>query len=105
MAITLNPTPAALGILAPVLGPWFDDISVNLPAPDVGQRLALRFTPPSPCRWQPPATGTLSLFIADTANPPEPIAHLSDADGNWPFSNGKLVAYYRLLPEVEERLH
>lgn len=103
MAITLNPVPTTLGILAPVLGPWFST-PVTLPAPDLSRKLALRFDP-SGANWLPPATGTLSLFVADTANPPGPIAQLTDANSNWPFTTGQLVACYRLLPEVEARLH
>ncbi|MEI6226592.1 MAG: hypothetical protein WCS72_17750, partial [Deltaproteobacteria bacterium] len=54
--------------------------------------------------WLPPATGTLGLFVADPAKAHPTIAGLQDADGNWPFDDGSLVAWFRLLPEVEARL-
>jgi hypothetical protein len=103
MAITLNPPLANLGIVAPALGPWFSqNVTLNTLAP--GQSLRLPLTFGAATHWLPPATGTLSLFIANPASPPAPIAHLQDADGTWPFANGRLVAYFRLLPEVEARL-
>lgn len=103
MAITLNPPLANLGIVAPVLGPWFSQ-NVTLNTLAVGQSLRLPLTFAGATHWLPPATGTLSLFVANPAAPPAPIAHLQDGDGNWPFPNGRLVAYFRLLPEVEARL-
>jgi hypothetical protein len=103
MAITLNPQPANLGIVAPVLGPWFSQ-NVVLPAQATGQALRLPINFAGATDWLPPATGTLSLFVATPGNPPAPIAHLQDGDGNWPFPNGRFVAYFRLLPEVEARL-
>lgn len=103
MAITLNPAPANLGIVSPVLGPWFSQ-NVNLAALDLTQALRLPVAFAAATDWLPPATGTLSLFVINTANPPPMIAHLQDADGSWPFASGQLVAYFRLLPEIEARL-
>src|SRR5262249_39058521 len=38
-------------------------------------------------------------------SPPAALDALQDSDGVWPFPGGRLVAYFRLLPEVEARLH
>ena len=110
MTILLDPTPADLGVSAPWVGPWFKPATfgsqVTLPAPEVGGRLALTIDLGSDgTEWLPPATGVLSLFVADASNPALPIAHLQDAHGDWPFATGDLIAWFRLLPEVEERLH
>lgn len=105
MAITLNPTVSDLGIVAPVLGPWFDPpAGVTLPVPALGSQLELTVTLTSAVRWLPPATGTLSLYVADIGNVPPALASLQGANGAWPFATGSLVAFYRLLPEVEARL-
>ena len=77
-----------------------------MPAPEPGGSLGLTIDLGTDgTEWLPPATGTLSLFVATPADPPLPIAHLQDANGDFPFESGALVAWFRLLPEVEERLH
>ena len=102
MAITLNVAMNTLGITAPVLGPWFSqDITLAELAPQQSLRLPVSFNNTD---WLPPTTGTLSLFIANGSNPSPLIAHLQDAAGNWPFTTGRLIGYFRLLPEVEARL-
>jgi hypothetical protein len=110
MAIQLNPAPIDLGIMAPFLGPWFKPATLGnnptLPLPKPSGHLGLTIDlGEDGTQWLPPATGVMSLFIAKTTDPPLPIAHLQSALGEWPFADGDLVAYFRLLPEVEERLH
>ncbi|WAS94934.1 hypothetical protein [Nannocystis punicea] len=105
MAITLNPPLDNLGIMAPVLGPWFSDDAVNLGVPVPAQRLRLPVNFAAATDWFAPATGTLSLFVTDAANPPPALDTLQDSSGAWPFANGRIVAFFRLLPEVEARLH
>src|SRR5262245_32800837 len=104
MAITLNPPVGNLGIMAPALGPWFSQNTVTLPALNVAQKLGLPMTFTG-CNWYAPATGTLSLYVTNAANPPPALDSLQDSDGNWPFPNNRMVAYFRLLPEVEARIH
>ena len=74
MAIALNPAVAQLGITAPVLGPWFD---VNLVLPAPSPQLGLTATLNVGASWLPPATGTLSLYIADPVNVPAALAGLA----------------------------
>jgi hypothetical protein len=105
MAITLNPPISSLGIMAPVLGPWFSDTSVSLPAPSTSGNLGLTVNFPAATTWLAPATGLLSLFIANGSNPAAALDALQDSSGAWPFANGRIVAFFRLLPEVEARLH
>ncbi len=105
MAITLNPAISNLGIMAPVLGPWFSDGAINLGALDATKKLGLTVNFGAATDWYAPATGVLSLYITDSAHPPAALDALQDADGTWPFPNNRLVAYFRLLPEVEARLH
>lgn len=105
MAITLNPAISDLGIMAPVLGPWFSDVSVNLPAIAPAQKLGLSVTLPAGTAWLPPATGLMSLYVSTPGNPPPALDALQDSDGQFPFPAGRIVAYFRLLPEVEARLH
>lgn len=104
MAITLAPTVALLGIMAPRLGPWFST-AVPLGAMQPGQKLGLTVTFPAATDWFAPATGTLSLFVSNPGSIPPALDALQDSDGNWPFPAGRLVAHFRLLPEVEARLH
>lgn len=101
MGIDLNPAPRTLGLAAPVLGPWFAPASVRLGAPD--EDLAVPLTFGAETRWLPPANGLLSLYVS-TQPRPSGIAGLRKADGAPAFAEGKLVAVFRLLPEVEERL-
>ncbi len=105
MAITLAPAINTLGITAPVLGPWFSVNTVNLPALTAGQNLGLTVNFAGATNWYAPATGTLSLFISNGANPPAALDALQDSTGAWPFPNGRIVAFFKLLPEVEARLH
>lgn len=105
MAITLTPAIANLGIMAPVLGPWFSQPSVTLDALDPTKKLGLTVNFAAATDWYAPATGTLSLFVTDGSNPSSALDALQDSDGTWPFPNGRLLAFFRLLPEVEARLH
>lgn len=110
MAILLDPLPLELGVSAPILGPWFKPANVGtvitLPVPDDSGKLSVTIDlGNNGTAWLPPATGTLSLFIARPARPSPMIANLQDGNGDWPFEDGKLVAWFRLFPEVEERLH
>lgn len=104
MAITLNPPIDNLGIMAPVLGPWFSDAAVNLDVPDPADLLRLTVNFAAATDWFAPATGTLSLFVTGGATPPA-LDALQDSSGAWPFPAGRIVALFRLLPEVEARLH
>ncbi|MDC0715775.1 hypothetical protein [Nannocystis bainbridge] len=104
MAITLNPPIDNLGIMAPVLGPWFSAADVNLGVPDPAQRLGLTVDFAADTDWFAPATGTLSLFVTGGATPAT-LDALQDSSGAFPFPAGRIVAYFRLLPEVEARLH
>ncbi len=103
MAITLVPPVGPLGIMAPVLGPWFST-AVTLPALAVANKLALQVALPANTDWFAPATGLLSLFVT-TGNAPAALDALQDSDGAWPFPAGRIVAFFRLMPEVEARLH
>lgn len=105
MAITLSPAVGTLGIAAAVLGPWFSVNTVALPVPQAGQNLGVTINFAAATDWYAPATGTLSLYVSDGTNPPAALDALQDASGAWPFPNGRLIAYFRLLPEVEARLH
>ncbi|MFY0534326.1 hypothetical protein [Nannocystis pusilla] len=104
MAITLNPPIDDLGIMAPVLGPWFSDAAVNLDVPDPADLLRLTVDFAADTDWFAPATGTLSVFVTGGATPPA-LDALQDSSGAWPFPAGRIVALFRLLPEVEARLH
>src|SRR5215472_5795306 len=104
MAITLSPTIADLGIMAPVVGPWFSQ-AITLDALDPSKKLGLTVNFAAATDWYAPAAGTLGLYVTDGANPPAALDALQDSDGAWPFPNGHLLAFFRLLPEVEFRLH
>lgn len=99
---TLNPAPDTLGLDSPVLGPWFSDNTLTLGAPDAD--LAVALAPAADIEWLPPASGLLSFYIA-TATRPQALAGLRNAAGDPAFTTGRLVALFRLLPGVEERLH
>lgn len=102
MTITLtNPRPTDLGIVSPALGPWFSS-DKRLSAPDAALGVAVNFT--SGEAWLPPTAGLLSLYLAESDRPYS-IAGLRHPDGTPAFAEGRLVAVFRLLPEVEERLH
>jgi len=105
MAITLNPTVSTLGIMAPVIGPWFSDANITLPVPDSAKKLGLSLTLSGSTNVFPPATGLMSLYISSAASPPAALNALQDSDGNFPFPDNRLVVFFRLLPEVEARLH
>lgn len=102
MPFTLNPDPSTLGIAAPYLGRWFTS-SMTLPAPTAGSTLGLSINLQGN-DWRPPATGVLSLFVADATTPPAPLAPLRDTKGKHPFTTGQIVALFTLLPEVQARL-
>ena len=105
MAI-LNPPPNALGLASPALGPWFDDNNLTLAAPN--ERLLVPHTFAASGSsvitiWFPPVNGTLTLAVTTPVCPP-PLLGLTDAKGAPAFDNEHLVALFKLLPEVEERL-
>jgi hypothetical protein len=104
MAITLNPPVSDLGIMAPVLGPWFST-AVTLDTVDPTHKLALPVTFGSATDWYAPASGLFSVYVTSGANPPAALDALQDSDGAWPFPDGRIVGFFRLLPEVEARLH
>jgi hypothetical protein len=96
----LVPDPSTLGLESPTLGPWFST-DVTLPVP--GSDLSVSVTIPAGADWLPPAAGLLSLAVA-SAPPPPILAGLRGPPGTPPFTTGRLVAVFRLLPEVEQRL-
>jgi hypothetical protein len=105
MAI-LNPAPAQLGLASPAVGPWFDDNNLRLAVP--GPLLSVPHTfqasgNSGSTKWFPPANGTLTLAIS-TPQRPAALLGLTDALGAPAFSNDVLVALFKLLPEVEDRL-
>jgi len=114
--IPYQPTMAALGVMAPVLGPWFSG-GPNMPTipalpANNGIPTQLHVSLTLANNWLPPATGNLSLYLAGADLVPPALDGLRHVDGSNPFaSNGvygagkRLVAWFRLLPEVEERLH
>lgn len=117
MTILYQPPVANLGIMAPVLGPWFDGGAAMPAIPALAGagatptqlHVPIAFNNNS---WLPPATGNLSLFFIQNNAVPPALDTLRNIDGINPFAAGgvyggttRLVAYFRLLPEVEERLH
>lgn len=96
----LTPAPDSLGLESPTLGPWFST-DLLLPAPD--EDLSASVTIPAGTDWLPPAAGLLSLAVASPTLPPI-LAGLRGPTGEPPFTAGRLVAVFRLLPEVEARL-
>ncbi len=102
MTITLtNPDPAELGFASPALGPWFsNDKSLAEPDGDLG--LAVNFSAGE--SWLPASSGLLSLFVAGTERPYS-IAGLRKSGGGPAFTDNRVIAVFRLLDEVEERLH
>ncbi|HEY6212049.1 MAG TPA: hypothetical protein VIW45_07175, partial [Vicinamibacterales bacterium] len=101
---SLDPVPSSLGVPAPTIGPWFANASsLALKKPN-GDDLGISLQMPANSQWLPPAGGTLSVFLGATP-PPWPIAALRKASGDSPFAAGSLVFLFRLLPEVEQRLH
>ncbi len=96
----LIPEPGALGLESPTLGPWFST-DVSLPVP--GEDLSVSVTIPAGTDWLPPTAGLLSLAVATATRPPI-LAGLRGPSGAPPFTAGRLVAVFRLLPEVEQRL-
>jgi hypothetical protein len=97
----LVPDPGSLGLESPTLGPWFST-DVKLQAPESGD-LSVAVTIPAGTDWLPPAAGLLSLAVASATLPPI-LAGLRGPSGTPPFQAGRLVAVFRLLPEVEQRL-
>jgi hypothetical protein len=97
----LVPAPADLGLASPALGPWFDDAGITLGRPN--DDLSVTVTPGGTARWLPPARGILSLHFA-TPTRSKALAPLRAANGGKAFTENRLVALFRLLPEVEARL-
>ena len=98
--MTLAPAPDTLGLESPALGPWFGtDVTLPVPGTDLGVTLNLTAGED----WLPPAGGLLSLAVA-TDPRPAVLAGLRGPDGTPAFTTGRLVALFRLLPEVEQRL-
>ncbi|WP_298751263.1 hypothetical protein [uncultured Serinicoccus sp.] len=94
----LVPEPAQLGLAAPLLGPWFStDVPLPVPSSD---DLGVSVSIPAGTSWLPPATGLLSFAVAGTPL----LAGLRGPAGTPPFQDGRYVATFRLLPEVEARL-
>lgn len=104
----VNPAPAQLGLASPALGAWFDNANIQLAVPGVRLSVPLTFPSTGPTAWWPPAIGTLTLAVG-TPTRPRTLAGLTDALGAPAFggssgSTPTLVALYKLLPEVEDRL-
>ncbi|NWK95835.1 hypothetical protein DM806_09125 [Sphingobium lactosutens] len=102
MARALVPDPSSLGMASPVIGAWFSDSGLSLTTP--ASDLSVTITPSGATKWQPPARGILSLYFA-TPTRPSGLALLRAANGKPAFSDNNLVALFRVLPEVEARLH
>jgi hypothetical protein len=96
---TLAPAPSSLGLWSPQLAPWFST-DVSLPAADDTLSVALTGLSSD---WLPPTRGLLSLLIA-TSPRPALLAPLRRPDGSVAFTDGAVVALFRVLSEVEERL-
>ncbi|WNG58798.1 hypothetical protein F0U59_31745 [Archangium gephyra] len=117
MTTTYQPPINTLGIMAPVLGPWFTGGAGMpvLPALPVTGNVPTQLHLPltlNNTAWLPPATGNLSLYYIQNNAVPPALDSLRDVNGTHPFAaNGiygnttRLVAWFRLLPEVEQRLH
>lgn len=97
----LTPAPVTMGLSSPAVGPWFSSALITLPAPAQDFALALTVADVS---WYPPAAGVLSVFLVPGVRL-GPLRRLRRADGSPAFDVGHLVALFRLLPEVEDRLH
>jgi hypothetical protein len=96
----LTPAPNSLGLESPTLGPWFStDVTLPVPGDDLGVTVSI----PASTDWLPPAAGLLSLAVATSTLPPL-LAGLRGPAGTPPFAADRLVAVFRLLPEVETRL-
>ena len=74
--------------------------TLGAPGPD----LAIEPGTFSHVQWLPPAAGTLSLYVS-TSPRPAGLAALRKLDGTPAFADNKLIVLFRLLPEVEDRLH
>jgi hypothetical protein len=97
------PSPTELGAIAPVLGPWFSDASITLN--EANEHLGVGVTIPVDHGWLPPATGLLSFFVTKSAaDRPYGLAHLRRPNGQPAFDDDRVVALFRLLPEVETAL-
>lgn len=106
MPAVLAPLPADIGFGNPSIGPWFENHMggslFTLGAADAD--LAISLGAFHDIQWLPPAAGTLGLFVS--TNPrPAGLAPLRKADGTPAFADNRLIALFRLLPEVEDRLH
>ena len=96
---TLAPAPSSLGLWSPQLGPWFST-DVSLPAADDTLSVALSSLSSD---WLPPTRGLLSLLVASNPRPPL-LAPLRRPGGSAAFTDDGVVALFRVLGEVEERL-
>ena len=117
MTIVYRPPINTLGIMAPVLGPWFNggQAMPNIVAlPAAGGVPTQLHVPINLARasWLPPAAGILSLFYIQNNVVPPAMDTLRNVDGSNPFAASgvyagtqRIVAYFHLLPEVEQRLH
>lgn len=103
MPITLNPAVPALGIFAPVLGPWFSVNAVQIPALAAGSRLEVPINAAG-ADWYAPAAGVFSLLVVQNNVIPPMLDTLQDSNGDFPFAQNRLIGYFRLLPEVEARI-
>lgn len=117
MTILYKPPINTLGIMAPVLGPWFSGgpAMPNIPALPASGGVPTQLHVPinlAGTNWLPPATGNLSLYYIQNNVVPPALDTLRNIDGSNPFAASgvyagtkRIVAYFRLLPEVEQRLH
>lgn len=113
MPFTLIPAPATLDFEAPLLGRWFaagpnpndGPANVNVPAITAGGDLGVNVNLPNNTSWLPPALGSASLFWISGGVAPPQLAHLRNAAGQFPLPAGRVVAHFRLLPAVAERLY
>ncbi len=97
--VDLVPPVEFLGHAAPVLGPWFSRNTYLIPDPNDDLSVNLEAS----LEWLPPTGGLLSLAIASNIRP-EILGSFKDASGSPAFADGSLVALFRILPEIEERL-
>ena len=96
----LSPAPQSLGLASPALAPWFADSSITLAVPNDDLSVTLSALSIS---WQAPVTGLLSFRVVESPRSAD-LALLRQANGEPAFTDGRLVAVFRLLPEVEARL-
>lgn len=98
--MNVDPNPNLLGMLAPVLGPWFET-DQTLAAPAVAD-LSVALTPTAEVAMYPPAAAVMRVLINN--NRPTGLAHLRDVAGGDPFTPGVPVITLELVPETWLRL-